>query len=172
MAFDANGSLWTVPARCRSGSSSAPTCTFPGDASLLVSGADDQFGWTSSNQPITPLARVVAGGGSSVTPAPKPTPQPAPKKVVRTLMSLKLSSATVRKGIRLVLRLRKAAKIKVTLAKLHAKRSLGSANLRGRTGTNLLVIRTVGGHRLKRGSYRVTLKVGSDPARRLTVCVR
>jgi hypothetical protein len=173
VAFDANGSLWTVPARCRSGSASAPTCAFPADATLLVAGADDQFGWTSSNQPITPLAHVVAtGGGTSVTPAPKPIPQPTPKKVTRTLMSLKLSSATVRKGIRLVLRLRKAAKIKVTLAKLHANRSLGSANLRGRTGTNLLVIRTVGGHRLKRGSYRVTLKVGSDPARKLTVRVR
>jgi hypothetical protein len=169
----ADGDLYSISGTC-----TAASCSFPGSATKLASGVTDEWGWTVSTAAIsalvTPPAQVPAGaqpaasGAPSRSGAPAATPHPAASSTSLLAAGL-IGRATVRTGIRIRLRLAHAATVSVSVAR--ARRKAVVLHVREAAGSHVLTIKRLHGIRLRRGSYTVTLRIGTA-SRRLAVRVR
>ena len=172
LGFVADGGLYSISGTC-----TAATCAFPAAATQLASGVADEWGWTVSTAAITPLATpqpAAPAPPQTTTPAPRTTaPATTPRPgttATRVLLAASLAGrATVRSGIRLRVRLAHAATVSVTVARARQKPVV--LHVKEAAGTRVLTVKRLHGHRLSRGSYVITVRVGST-SRRLAARVR
>ena len=160
--------------------SSAPTVG-PGDTCVLandhlvVPGGRDAD-WSPYTLQPSPAATT---GGSGTIPT-KPDTSTSGGSGASRLSSAKSVGASVRGGIVLKVVLRKAAQIAIRVQSLpsraHSKakaKLLGTVRSSGRAGSNTVTIKRVGGKRLRKGRYRLSITAGgATTGRVLVVAIR
>lgn len=105
-------------------------------------------------------------------PVVPPNPGPGPAPVVTPAPALQGASATGgKKRLSVVLTLRRASTVTVTVTRVGARKALGRVTIKAKAGKTTRVLRKVGKKALKAGRYRVTVKVGTT-SRTFTVRVR
>jgi hypothetical protein len=173
LGFVADGDLYSISGTC-----TAASCSFPAGATKLASGVTDEWGWTVSNATITQLTAPRANAPAASQPARSTTPAGTGTGAVPTSTTASahlllaagiVGRATVRSGIRVRVRLARAATVTVTVARAHQKAVV--LHLKEPAGTRVLTIKRLHARRLRRGTYAVTLRVGTQ-SRRLAVRVR
>jgi hypothetical protein len=173
LGFVADGALYSVSGVC-----TAASCPFPASATKLASGVADEWGWTVSTATIAPLATPPVKPPPAPKPAdppapivPRPGPGPTPiKPRAHVLLAVGLVGRATRKaGFRIRVSLAHASTVTLVVARGRHKPVV--LHLEERAGTRVLSVRRLRRHRLSRGRYAVTVKVGAEH-HKLTVRVR